>query len=428
MHSRTGMTKLEIMKRLLVIVCLAATLTLGAWRAGLAQDTMRAAAVVNDEVISMLDLAMRTRLAIVAIGAEDTPETRNRILPQVLRALIDERLQLQEAGRLAVEVPDEQIEAAMKQLAGQNQMSVERFEQVLAANGIHPQVVRQQVRARLTWDQVIAQRLRPQIDVSSAEVDSALRQLEREEGALQRRVAEIFLVVDNPRDEPQVRENAEQLVQELRSGANFQALAREFSQSATASVGGDLGWIREGQLEESLENALAEINPGQLIGPIRGIAGYYILFLIEQRRTAAGSARVALRQALVGIPPEPSASDLAAAEARIEAVRENARSCADLAQAAEDFEDVTTAETGMQPISGLPPDIVRAVAELPVGEESVVVRRRNGLAVIMVCDRETSGGIDRAQVEDSLTRERLDMMARRYMRDLRRDANVDIRI
>ena len=81
------------------------TATCGAW----AQDTLRAAAVVNDEIVSMLDVGQRMKLAILSTGLKDTPELRQRLLSQVVRGLIDERLQAQEAERLSIEIPEQQI-------------------------------------------------------------------------------------------------------------------------------------------------------------------------------------------------------------------------------------------------------------------------------------------------------------------------------
>ena len=80
------------MKRLIHNIILVSWLLALGLHAAAAQDMMRAAAVVNDEVISMLDLDMRARLAILSTGQKDTAELRDRIAPQVIRGLIDERL------------------------------------------------------------------------------------------------------------------------------------------------------------------------------------------------------------------------------------------------------------------------------------------------------------------------------------------------
>ncbi|RMD61669.1 MAG: peptidyl-prolyl cis-trans isomerase, partial [Alphaproteobacteria bacterium] len=135
-----------------------------------AQD-MRAAAVVNDEIISMLDVTMRLRLAILSSGAENTPEMRRRILPQIMRRLIDERLQAQEAKRLNIEVSEAQIDKAIARIAGQNNMTPDEFLDNLRRNGVYPEALRDQIRAQITWQMLIARRLRPNVQISDDEVE-----------------------------------------------------------------------------------------------------------------------------------------------------------------------------------------------------------------------------------------------------------------
>ena len=115
------------MKRLIHNIILVSWLLALGLNAAAAQDMLRAAAVVNDEVISMLDLDMRARLAILSTGQKDTAELRDRIVPQVIRGLIDERLQSQEAERLDIKVADEQVSAAVEDIARRNKMTTEDF-------------------------------------------------------------------------------------------------------------------------------------------------------------------------------------------------------------------------------------------------------------------------------------------------------------
>ena len=87
-----------------------------------AQET-RIAAVVNEDVISVADLDQRLRFTVISAGIEDTPQTRQRIGPQVLRTMIDEKLQVQEAKRLNVKVSEAELAAAITRIEGQNSTS-----------------------------------------------------------------------------------------------------------------------------------------------------------------------------------------------------------------------------------------------------------------------------------------------------------------
>ena len=81
--------------------------------------------------------------------------------------------------------------------------------------------------------------------------------------------------VDNPEQDEEVHRFADRLYDQLHQGANFSAVAQQFSQSATAAVGGDIGWVRADQLSPELGKAVAQMRPGELSPPIRAGAGYY---------------------------------------------------------------------------------------------------------------------------------------------------------
>ena len=394
---------------------------------GLAQNTLRAAAVVNDEVISMLDLAMRTRLAILASGLENTPEVRSRLRNQVLRSLIDERLQQQEAKRLDISVEDSQLDEAVARLADQNKLTREQFLAVLEQNEILPNALLDQIRSGIVWRSLIQRRLQPSIEISDEEVEEVVARILSSQGHMQYRVSEIMLGVDNMVQDEEVRRAAERLVQQLRQGANFAALARQFSQSATASVGGDLGWIEEGQLPDELAAALARMRPGQLDGPIPTFGGYYILLLGDQRRISAGDATISLKQILLAVPPDASPEDLQQAGTRANELRANIDSCEGFDDLASQYGSPGSGDLGMLRLSEMPGELRQIVVPLAIGQPSAPIRVPTGISILVVCSREFDG-IDRDRIRQSLVNQRLDMLARRYLRDLRRQASVEVRM
>jgi peptidyl-prolyl cis-trans isomerase SurA len=222
-----------------------------------AQELLRAAAVINDEVISQLDLDMRLKLAILAIGQPDSPQLRKRLITQVIRTLIDERLQSQEAERLDITVADEQVDAAAAEIAQRNKLSDEAFAAMMQSRGIIPNAFREQIRSQLRWSQLVARRLRPSVEVSEDEVEEVVRRITASRGLKQRRVSEIFLAVGTALEEDEILVNAQRLIEQLRAGGSFPSLARQFSEAASAARGGDLGWIQEGQLPEELDSTLS---------------------------------------------------------------------------------------------------------------------------------------------------------------------------
>jgi peptidyl-prolyl cis-trans isomerase SurA len=394
---------------------------------GAAQNTLRAAALVNDEVISIFDLVMRTRLAILASGLTDSPEVRSRLQRQVLRSLIDERLQLQEAKRLEITVDQSRTENAVTVLAQQNNMSREQFLALLRSRDIAPQVLLDQLRGDLIWQALVQRRLRPSVEVGDEEVEEVIARMRSSQGRMQRRVSEILLTVDSVLQDDDVRRAAERLVEQLRGGANFVALARQFSQSATASVGGDLGWIEEGQLPDELNEQLDRMRTGEMAGPIRTFGGYYILWVREQRRASPGDTTVNLRQLLVALPPDATAEQVQAAQDKATELRERIEGCEGFDALAGEHGSSGSGDLGTLKLSELPDDLRSVIAPLPIGQASVPLRVGAGVSLLLVCSREDEG-IDREAIRASLIAQRLDMLARRYLRDLRRAANVDMRL
>lgn len=252
-------------------------------------DALRAAAVVNDEVVSVLDLVMRTRLVILGSGVEDTPEMRRRIARQVLRRLIDERLQLQEAERLSITVTDQQVKDAFAGVAEQNNMTAPEFLRALESKSILPSVMLDQIRAEIAWQTLVQSSLRRSVSITPQDVDAVVERIMSQSDGHQSRVAEIFLSVPNAIQEEEVFDNALRLVEQARGGANFAGLAREYSQSSTANLGGDLGWLENGELQDELDQALRALETGAVSDPVRTLTGFTILMLRETRQTSEES-------------------------------------------------------------------------------------------------------------------------------------------
>lgn len=258
--------------------------------AAAAQGVQRIAAVVNEDVISAYELNQRVLMVMVTGRIPDTEENRRRLSTQILRNMIDEQLQLQEAKRLNIRVSDEEIDKVLVRLNQQNDLPPGSLEKILARANVDINVLRAKLRADESWSKLIRNQLRQQVFISDEEVEEELNRLKAVKDLPRHRVAEIFLPVDNPDNERQVLELANRLIQQTRKGAKFSALAREFSQSASAAVGGDLGWVTKGQLDPVIDQTISRMSKGEIAGPIQTLAGYYILYVIDKVDPSAGGA------------------------------------------------------------------------------------------------------------------------------------------
>ncbi|HKY95263.1 MAG TPA: peptidylprolyl isomerase, partial [Kiloniellales bacterium] len=320
--------------------CTAAALLLVAvllpQQAPLAQDTLRAAIIVNDEVISELELIMRLRLALASAGLRESDETRERLQPQVMRQLIDELLQLQEARRLGIEIEEERVNEAFGRVAANNGLTEQQLSQALMQSGILPDYLKDQIRAQIRWQAVVSRRLRPQVQVTEEEVDEAVQRIAATSDQPQRLLAEIFLVVDSVEQETEVAELANRLYDEIKKGASFPAVARQFSQSASAASGGDLGWVEAGQLPAELDELVKTMKPGDLSPPFQTLNGYYLILVRDERQAPENAVNVDLKQILF----VPTANTKAAFEQAARKAQEAASkvtSCADIATVAKEM-------------------------------------------------------------------------------------------
>ena len=398
------------------------------------QDLQRIAAVVNDQVVSMFDLAGRIRLTIVSSGLEDSPEIRTRLAPQILRTLIDETLEIQEAKRLNITVTTAEINQATARIAKQNDMTDNQFSNFLKQSGIPLSTIVAQVRAGISWSKIIGQKIRPTIEIGDDQVQEYLDRLKANKDKPEYRLQEIFLGVDTPQQEDEVRRTAERLAEQIKRGANFTAVARQFSQSATAAVGGDLGWVEEGALDPEIEKAVSALKIGDLSPPIRTVSGYHLLLLRDKRQSEAAAAdntKLKIEHLFLPGPANAKPEDFSALRSLAETVSENATSCPDFAALRKQLPDAKTVVPDTVTVSDLAPAIRAVAAKLAAGKASEPITLNNGVFVMMVCSREggDQGGLPSAdEVRDRLGKEKLDLLTRRYIRDLRTAAFIDLRV
>jgi peptidyl-prolyl cis-trans isomerase SurA len=250
----------------------------------LANMSENIAVVVNNQAITRSDVEDRMKLVMTSSGLRDAPEIREKLEPQVVSVLIDEQIRLQEAEKNKLDITKDEIDAGFKMIADQNKFTPEQFKEILKKSGINIATMERQIKTQIAWSKVIQTKIKPQISVRPTDVEDAIARMRTNIGKTEYLAAEIFLPVDEPSTEANVRQLAGRLSDEIRSGkAPFFQVARQFSQSAGASKGGDMGWVEENQLAPEVGKALASLTLNQASSPIRSISGYHILLVREKR-------------------------------------------------------------------------------------------------------------------------------------------------
>lgn len=394
-------------------------------------NVRRATAVVNGDVITGTDVDQRVALIIAANEGKVDEEEMKRLRLQVLRNLIDETLQIQEARASDVEVSQAEVDQSYARVAAQNfNQNTEAMDAYLKRIGSSPDSLKRQIRGELSWQRLLQRNVAPFINISDEEVNEVLARLKAAKGTDEYRLGEIYLSA-NPEVRQQVYDNAAQIVQQLRQGGSFVAYARQYSQASTAAVGGDLGWIRLAQLPPELAAVARDMQPGQLVGPVEVPGGFDILYLIDKRQVLTADPRdavLALKQISIAFPrgtTEAQAGDRA--EAFANAIKA-AKGCGDV--------DSVAAGIGAQVVANdqvkardLPGPIQSAILELSPGETLPPFGSlADGVRILMLCGRDdpqTDSGPSFEQLQAQMEDERINKRAQMYLRDLRRDAIIE---
>jgi peptidyl-prolyl cis-trans isomerase SurA len=390
-----------------------------------AQNVLRIAAVVNDRVVSALDVVHRMRFVMISTQLPNTAETRKKLTPQIIRSLVDEQIQLQESNQQNIRVSEREIDKKIRDLEKQNKLPAGKLKSELTRMGTDILTLRDQIRARIAWAKTVARRMRRENQINDEDIDEELAQIKKRRNQPQYRVSEIFLSIDNPDQEKQVRATALRLLAQLKGGAKFSSLARALSQSTSALLGGDLGWVQRGRLDQNLDESIGGMAAGDVSQPIRSFAGLHILKLQKIRQPSSKSdAQVSLRQVVLRKEGGSTLRDKA------NVIRKSLSGCDKFDDMVKAVGAPTSGSLGKMKISELPKNLREGVQALNVGELGAPVIAASGREVMfIVCNRKAH--VDklpkRSQIRQKLFTEKIERLSKRYLRDLRRNAFIDVR-
>ncbi|MEM8986273.1 MAG: peptidylprolyl isomerase [Pseudomonadota bacterium] len=430
------MTHASFQLRKISIVAALCGLSMGLADVAVAQQSQEAArpqvnegiaAVVNDSVISTYDLQQRMRLLIISAGGRVPPEAMPQIQSQALDALIEERLKIQEAAEYELQISDEELRQEIESVASGNGLTADQLLQQLQQQGVSPQTFYDQIRADTAWQTLVQGRFGRKVRVTNDQIDEVLDRMTREAQTEQYLVSEIFLPVDNPNRAEEMYNGGLQLIQQMGQGAPFGAVARQFSAAPSAAVGGDIGWVQTGELAEELNRALSSMQPGQISAPIPSEGGFYIMALRDKRDLSVAAAnrddRLRLVQAMTSMDrgEDVAAQRLAAVAA--------AGDCASALGAAGGDAAVTAIDIGEMGEGEVAPAFRNALEGLKNGEATAPIQIGGAMHMLVLCNRNMGGLLpSRQAIENRLYGQQLNMFARRYLRDLRRDSAIEVRI
>ncbi|MBM3512659.1 MAG: hypothetical protein FJX59_02975 [Alphaproteobacteria bacterium] len=409
-----------------------AAIAISPWPGAEAQDNaMGIAAVVNEDVITVYDVQSRLGMFLATSGLENTPDVQRRVLPQVIQNLIEERLKTQEARRVKIEVEDLEVREAVNSIEAQNGLQPGAFRQLFGERGIDMGTLFSQIEADVAWVKVVRQELSRDIIIPPEEVRNVMERLKANQGKPEHLLGEIFLPFSQVTSEADIQTLADQLVQRARGGTPFPALAQQFSQSPTAAVGGDLGWVLEGDLEDELDRVVGRLGPNEVSDPVRTGTGYHIL--VMRGRRAAGAPDPLMAVITLSQIYLPTLGGRALAPAELDRISDQVaptvRSCDQMNQVAKQSGGPGSGPIEPLRTGGLPEAVRDVVSTLAVGQVSPPIEISGARLFVMVCSRQEDSGIpSEDQITQKLENDKLENVARQKLRDLRRQAIIDVRI
>lgn len=390
------------------------------------------AAVVNGEIITQHDLEQKTKLALATSGLADTPEMRQRVVGPLLRRMVDEDLKIQMAAREKQTVSAEEISTEIASLDEQNHLPAGGLLKLLATKGVDADTLRQQLRAEIAWAKLVHYVLARRIHVSENAVQTRLEALKANLGKPEYLVSEIFLSLDDVKNEGQVRDLAERLTEQMHQGAPFEAIARQFNQAGAAD--GNLGWVSEGMLDDDLLKALIGLEPKGVSAPIRTTEGYHILYLREKRKVGEGWGIGATVDLMIIDLNSIASAGQAERDSQMRRLRDllaPAKNCDDLTSLAKQIPSASITMMEKLPEAQLPTKVPPLIKDLASGQISEPIDTQKGRRFFAVCGRGTGNSDSLLPSADDIRRqmedEQLELLTRRYLLNLQSDAVVDIR-
>jgi peptidyl-prolyl cis-trans isomerase SurA len=401
--------------------------------------------IVNDEVITKREVDNRINEITQRLRAQGTqmPDAEN-LRRQVVEAMIAERAQLQMAKEMGVRVDDTTLDRAITRIAENQKVSVQEMRNQLEKQGMGFGQFREQIRNEIMMQRVIEHEVDSKLQVSDAEIDTYLA---AEKAAAADRVeidlSQILVRIPENATPEQIaarKARADEVVRQLRTGADFAKMAATYSDAPDALNGGSVGWRDPDRLPPLFATELRKLKPGQITPVVRTNVGFHILKMVNQRKLAAEPSSGAdgvvqqthARHILIKVTPTSSAED---AKKKLAELRQKIESkqatFEDLArQNSQDGSASKGGDLGWLAPGDTVPEFETAMNALKPGEVSDVVQSPFGYHLIQVVERKSedqSKDKERAIARQVLTDRKRQEAVEDWGRQIRDRAYVEFR-
>ena len=400
---------------------------------------------VNDDPVSEYEIRQRIGLFVATGGPQlKTDEDRKRVRLQILEELEQEKMQFQEAQKKRITVSPVEVDKRINGILSESHITLDQMRTILENAGSNLEALRTRMTAQIAWGKAVQEEYANDINITPADIDAELARAAEGARKTHYLVGEIFLSVDKSDQDAKVQKDAQNLYSDLQAGASFPSVARQFSQNPTAAQGGQIGLVYDGQLAPELNAALAGMKKGEVSKPIRSSGGYYILLLadrleplgtkIDNTATAAPDpdGSLPLARLLLPLPPDAPQKDLETVSKVAGQILGGHTTCEKLADLPKQIPMAIYSDLGVMKLKDLDPQIQKALAASKPGEMATPIRDSQGIELIARCDprvevRTAFTMPSREDIQNQLFDQQISALARRYLRDIKRDADVEVR-
>jgi peptidyl-prolyl cis-trans isomerase SurA len=354
----------------------------------------RIVAVVNDEVITRVELERESKMAMEQLRRQGTPPPARDILEkQLLERMITKRALLQVAKQGGLRVSDSELDTAVDHIAQENKLTPAALRETVERDGITFDRFREDVRGEMLVARLREREVESRIIVSDNEIQAFLRTQDPAEKIDEYNLAHILITVPEqatPDEVKQRKTRAETALAQLRQGLDFRQVAASFSDAPDALQGGAMGWRPAARLPTIFLEAVKGMKVGQVSDILRSPNGFHIVKLVDKRgsNTPVIVTQTHARHILIRLNEVVSEND---ARNRLNGLRDRIEHGADFGELARLQSDDPSAarggDLGWITPGDVVPDFEHAMDALKVGQVSVPFKSPFGWHIVQVLER-----------------------------------------
>ena len=397
----------------------------------------RVAAIVNDNVVTTSELDEQVAMITDRLKEQKTQLPPTDVLrKQVLDRLVVQEVQLQRAARVGLKVSDEQLNAAITDVAQRNKLSLSDLPRALAAQGIDYPSYRENMRKEMALSSLRQRDVLSKINVTPRELDQFIERLKKlPSETMQYNVSHILIAVPQDASQAQVDElskRAQDIYERASGTEDFSRLAVAYSNSQTALEGGALGWRKGPELPTFFAEEIVKLKPGGISKPMRTPSGFHLIKL-NQVRSTEGDMVVEQTHARHILMKPNELQDDATVKQKLNAIRERILKGEEFGPFASSLSEdpgssVQGGDLGWNGPGTFVPEFDAAMAKLAENEISEPIRTQFGWHIIQLLGRrqfDTTEDSMRQRAFNQLRESKADEETELWLRRLRDEAFIE---